>query len=420
MRRTIRTPTLLSTLLVLCALALAGCARPLPQEGLWTGTIALPEERQLPFEMYLDLKGAAPTGYFINGPERTAIPEIYHRGDSLIFVLSEYGAAMQSVWKGGRLSGEFLRFRKDTISMAFEAKPFEASVDTGKVASGAPPPLVGKHRVYFRKDDMADSSTTATFWTRGDSVFGTLIAPDGDLGLLAGKRVGDRLLLSRFTGWQANMLELRQEKGHWWGKFFARSTTPVFFSLEPLISQKKEMPGTVKTTMKNPKKPFVFSGVTITGDTLSQSDDRFKRKALIIDIMGTWCHNCMDAAPLLQKLYSEFKAQGLEVVGLSFELKDDFLTARKNLLLYEERYGITYTLLFCGTTESANVEQRLRSQLNNFFAYPTTIFVDPKGIVQNIHVGFKGPGTGEEYQREVQMIYETVRSLVKGKLASKK
>jgi hypothetical protein len=128
----------------------------------------------------------------------------------------------------------------------------------------------------------------------------------------------------------------------------------------------------------------------------------------------------MDAAPLLQKLYSEFKAQGLEVVGLSFELKDDFLTARKNLLLYEERYGITYTLLFCGTTESSNVEQRLRSQLNNFFAYPTSIFVDPKGIVQNIHVGFKGPGTGEEYQREVQMIHETVRSLVKGKLASKK
>ncbi|MEK6756290.1 MAG: TlpA disulfide reductase family protein [Bacteroidota bacterium] len=415
-----RTSAVLSTAVILFALVLIGCTRSLPQEGLWTGTLALPEERQLPFQMYLDLKGAAPTGYFINGPEHTPIPEIYHRGDSVIFVFSEYGAAMRSVWKSGRLSGKFLRFRKDTTAMALEATPVEATADTGKAVQRAEVPLVGKYQVYFRKDDKTDSSTTATFWVRGDSVFGTFIAPDGDLGLLAGKQSGNELELSRFTGWQANMLALRQERGYWWGKFFARTTTPAFFSLEPLISPPKELPRAQQTTMKNPRTAFTFSGVTITGDTVTQADARFKGKALIIDIMGTWCHNCMDASPLLQRLYNEFKDQGLEVVGLSFELSDDFITARKNLLLYEERYGITYTLLFCGTTESANVESRLRSQLNNFFAYPTTIFVDPKGIVRSIHVGFKGPGTGEEYQREVQKYYEMVGTLVKGKLASKK
>lgn len=172
--------------------------------------------------------------------------------------------------------------------------------------------------------------------------------------------------------------------------------------------------------MKDPKKKFLFSGVRIMGDTLTQADVRFKGKALIVDIMGTWCHNCMDAAPLLEQLHREFKNKGLEVVGLSFELSDDFATARKNLLLYEERYGVTYTLLFCGTTERANVDARLHSQLNNFFAYPTTLFIDPKGLVWDVHVGFKGPGTGEEYQRQVQLFYDSVRKLLKGKLASKK
>jgi len=51
--------------------------------------------------------------------------------------------------------------------------------------------------------------------------------------------------------------------------------------------------------------------------------------------------------------------------------------------------------LFCGSTGDANVELRLRSQLNDFYAYPTTIFVDKNGVVKKIHVGFNGPGTGE-------------------------
>jgi len=410
----------LSAVILLLALILLSCSKPMPEEGTWTGTLALPEARRLPFQMYLDLRSIAPTGHFINGPERTPIPEIYRRGDSLIFVFSEYGAAMRGVWKNGRLSGEFLRFRRDTISMSFAAQPSPEAPDTARAASELLPPLAGKFQVYFRKDDLVDSSTTATFWTRGDSVFGTFIAPDGDLGLLAGKRSAGTLFLSRFTGWQANMLELRHEQGHWRGKYYARTSVPVFFSIEPRTSLLKEAGDARKTTMKDPKKKFLFSGVRIMGDTLTQADVRFKGKALIVDIMGTWCHNCMDAAPLLEQLHREFKNKGLEVVGLSFELSDDFATARKNLLLYEERYGVTYTLLFCGTTERANVDARLHSQLNNFFAYPTTLFIDPKGLVRDVHVGFKGPGTGEEYQRQVQLFYDSVRKLLKGKLASKK
>ena len=410
----------LSTPILLLALMVLGCSKPMPEEGMWTGTLAMPESRLLPFQMYLDLRGIAPTGYFINGPERTPIPEIYRRDDSLIFVFSEYRAAMHGVWKNGQLSGEFLRFRKDTISTSFAAEPAPEAQATATAPSELLPPLAGKFQVYFRKDDLVDSLTTATFWTRGDSVFGTFIATDGDLGLLAGKRSAGTLLLSRFTGWQANMLELRHEQGHWYGKYFARTNAPVFFSIQARTSLPKEAPGAKKTTMKNPKEKFLFSGVRITGDTLTQADARFKGKALIVDIMGTWCHNCMDAAPLLERLYREFKTQGLEVVGLSFELTNDFTAARKNLLLYEERYGITYTLLFCGMTESSNVDARLNAQLNNFFAYPTTLFIDPNGIVQDIHVGFKGPGIGEEYQQQVQLFYDSVRKLLKGKLASKK
>ena len=67
--------------------------------------------------------------------------------------------------------------------------------------------------------------------------------------------------------------------------------------------------------------------------------------------------------------------------------------------------------------DNANVDTRTKSQLNDFFAYPTTLFVDRNGIVQQIHEGFKGPGTGEEYQNEVSLYYDTVQKLLKAKAA---
>ncbi|MBI3788880.1 MAG: TlpA family protein disulfide reductase, partial [Ignavibacteriales bacterium] len=256
-----------------------------------------------------------------------------------------------------------------------------------------------------------DSATSAKFWAKGDSIFGTFVAPDGDYGLMIGKQEGDHVQLNRFTGWQANVLDMKREAGNWSGKYYARTNPPESFTLQPRVTATKEIPGEPKTKMKDLKKPFVFSGVTITGDTLTNLDQRFKGKMLIIDIMGTWCHNCMDEAPLLQKLYKEFNADGLEIIGLSFELKNDPALARKNLMLYQERYGINFPLLFCGTTDEENVKARLRSQVDNFGAYPTTFFVDRKGVVQHIHVGFKGPGTGDEFQQEVQAFYDIVKKM---------
>lgn len=411
---------LVRALLLLSPVFILGCQRqPPPQQALWKGTVALPGQKQLPFLLYLDLKTPSPSGYFLNGSEQIPIPEVYHRGDSVTFIFSEYGAAMHAVWESGRLSGELLRFRKDTVVNRFEATPHTAGEDAAKPKSIPEVPLVGKFQAFLKQANGIDSSSMGTFWSRGDSVFGTIIAPDGDYGLMAGKQTGDTVVLSRFTGWQGQLMEITREQNRWSGTLYYRMPPPVSFTLEPRTSPSAETPASKRTSVKDARKPFAFSGLTVTGDTLTNLAPRFKGKALIIDIMGTWCHNCMDAAPLLQKLYSEFGGQGLEVVGLSFEIGNDLQTARKNLLLYEERYGITFPVLFCGSTKDANVDARLRSQLNNFSAYPTTIFVDRKGVVRYIHEGFKGPGTGEEYQGQVNLYYDIVKSLLKARIAAR-
>ncbi|MGH2567567.1 MAG: TlpA disulfide reductase family protein, partial [Bacteroidota bacterium] len=310
----IRLAALLSFLLFI------GCQQRLPDAALWEGTIELAEGKLLPFRMHLDLTGKHPSGSFLVGNEKTPIPELHRRGDSLLFLFSEYGAAIRAAWDGKLLQGVYLRFRSDTTALNFRAAAEVSSGQTSHAESSTAPP-VGNYQVYLQKADRIDSATVASFWTQGDSIFGTFIAPDGDYGLLAGQRFGNSVQLGRFTGWQAIMLEMNQHFGQWGGKLYSRKDSPQTFILEPRPSLSRESLGERKTAMKNPRSPFVFSGITIQGDTLSHRDPRFAGKALIVDIMGTWCHNCLDEAPLLQQIYDELKHDGLEIVGLSFEIK---------------------------------------------------------------------------------------------------
>ena len=408
-------------LLVFCiVLTLAGCQQaPPPQQALWKGTLELPGQKQLPFLVFLDLKQPAPSGYFLNGSEQTPIPEVYCHGDSLGFVFSEYGAAMRGIWKSGRLAGEFLRFRRDTVINKFEAVPVTPSDQPTQSKTSNEVPLVGKFQAYFSRKEGIDSSSQAVFWAHGDSVYGTVVESSGDLGLMVGKQTGNSVLLTRFTGWQGQIMELTRVQNSWSGTLFYRTPPPVLFTLEPRATLIDELPAAKRPSLKDPRKPFVFSGTTVMGDTLSNLSPQFKGKVLVLDIMGTWCHNCMDAAPLLQKLHSEFGGQGLEIVGLSFELSGDPATARRNLLLFEERYGITFPVLFCGSTAQANIDARLESQLTNFPGYPTTLFVDRNGVVKAIHGGFNGPGTGEYFQAQIDQYYDLVRALLKGRKSNR-
>lgn len=378
----------------------------LPQKSTWRGTAALADGRQLTFHMHLDLRATPPSGSFLVGNEITPIPEIAAAGDSLYFNFSEYGAQMRAKWQDDRLQGVYLRFRHDTTSFAFTAAPITPAQPAPTAPPGVPP--VGSYRVYFEHD----SASTATFWVKGDSIFGTIIEPSGDYGLLAGTQNGKRVQLHRFTGWQAIMIELEQTQGDWIGALYVRAEKPSRFRLKPLRESPAVAQRVPQTFMKNPAAPFHFSGVTLAGDSVTSTEARFQGKALLIDIMGSWCHNCMDAAPLLQQLYSEFHDDGLEVVALAFEIKGDFTAAQKNLGMFQRRYGLTFPILFCGSTAEANVQARLKSQIEGFRGYPTTIFVGRDGRVRSIHVGFHGPGTGEKFQQQIDEYYEMVKELL--------
>ena len=402
-----------SRILLLPLLLVLGCGKPIPNDSVWNGTMTLADQKKLPIRMSMNLGSQPPTGSFIVGDEHTPIPEIQVAGDSIIVHISEYQAALRGVWDGEQWVGSFFRYRKDTLLLPFAARPGE--LPAGQPRESTPSTairLTGSFRVYYHDSDGIDSTSSAKFWTRGDSVFGTFIDPSGDHGLMAGIQRGDSAWLGRFIGWQANLIELYFEEGSWKGKYYARQFPPDVFTLVPRPGAEKEQLDKRRTRLKNPAKPFRFEGLTIDGDTVRNSDARFQGKAVIVDIMGTWCHNCLDEAPILQRLYEEFNDDGLEIVGLSFEVTEDPALGRSNLAIYRKRHGLTFPLLYAGSLEQKHVDESLHSQLEDFFAYPTTLFIDRKGRVRDIHWGFKGPGTGEDYQREVERFYQFVKEIL--------
>jgi thiol-disulfide isomerase/thioredoxin len=394
---------LLRMLFLFGLVALASCQpapRPLPERTTWHGILHLPETT-ISFRLELDLSGAKPQGSFIVGDEKTPIPEISRDGDALTFSFSEYGAEMRATWDGGQLKGDYLRHRASgTKSFIFSASPDGPPSQSRSVAAPT-----GTFQVVFEGQAPEETATVASIWKEGPSAYyGTFIAPDGDYGLLEGVPTPQGIQFGRFTGWQAIAIDLKLDGGNWSGTFHAaHNDKPKPFTLqmgEWSAAEGKE------AAMKKAKNPFAFECTALTGETVRHTDDRFKGKALAVDIMGTWCHNCMDESPVLQELYTQYGKDGFEVVGLSFEIKDDVELGKKNLTLFKGRYGLTYPLLYCGSTDDANVDKRLKNQLDNFFAYPTTLFIDKKGKVQSIHSGFQGPGTGDRYPLQVKKLHE--------------
>jgi thiol-disulfide isomerase/thioredoxin len=390
--------------LALIALLCAGCrqVQAVPDKSFWAGTVELASGVSLPFQMNLDLSSPKPSGYFLVGDEQAPIPEIERDGNHINIKFSEYGAEMRGVWNGRKWAGDYLRIRSTgTKSFKFTASPQPAAAMPVHVDL----PPVGNYQV--------DEKTVAKLWTKDGALFGTFIATDGDYGLLEGRPAGRGIQLNRFTGWQAIAIVLDPGSGGGLsGRLYAAANEkPQDLVLRTRTDLSLEPPASQQTAMKNPRADFVFSGVSPSGETIRNTDQRFKGKAMIVDIMGTWCHNCLDEAPVLEKLQQQYGKDGLEIVGLSFEVSEDPALARKNLELFRDRFGLTYTLLFCGSLDDDNVKKQIHSQLDHFFAYPTTIFIDKSHKVQFVHSGFKGPATGEEFQTQKNEFQDLVRKL---------
>src|ERR1700754_4780380 len=156
-------------------------------------------------------------------------------------------------------------------------------------------------------------------------------------------------------------------------------------------------------TKWNKDVPFTFSFKDINGNMVSLSEPRFKGKVVLIQIMGSWCPNCMDETRFLSGFYNDYHNKGVEVVALAYERSTDFLRSQASVRTFQQRFDVKYPMLITGAAVGdPDRAAKTLPQLESIVNFPTTIFVGKSGHIEKIHTGFSGPGTGRHYDDQKQ------------------
>ena len=401
-------------------LALAACDSPSEtttvKNGTWRATLTR-DGHELPFLLEIEANpdGKTYTAYALNGPERFKMDTAYVENDSLHIPMYLYDSELIGKLGQDRLTGVW---RESRPGQAVGELPFEAVYGEeyrffkqGVMASGVS--VGGKWAVTFRSDDGADSyEAVGVFAQKGPDLTGTFLTPTGDYRYLAGNVKGDSLYLSCFDGTHVFLFTAAlQSDGTLNGDAFYGLTDYETWTARPDPNAKLPDANTL-TYLRPGYGSFDFQFPDADGNMVSLQDPAFKDKVVVVQILGSWCPNCMDETRFLAPWYEENRKRGVEIVGLAFERSGKLEDSAPKLRKMAQRYDVKYPLLLAGTSDKDSAATAL-PMLNHIMSFPTTILLDKNHKVRNIHTGFSGPGTGKYYDEFVAEFNRMVDGMVK-------
>lgn len=348
-----------------------------------------------------------------NGEERIKVTDITIDGNQLSIKMPVFDSEFKLTNKLNQWEGQWHNYAKEDYQIPFTATkdetlrfPTIAHVDT--------PVTLIPHRweVMFSPETEDAYPAIGLFQTDIDgNASGTFLTETGDYRYLAGNFNGKALSLSCFDGAHAFLFKADLQadgslKGNFWsGKHWE----------EPWMAQPNdsfELTAMDELTyLKEGYETLAFTFKDESGEDVSLTDERFQNKVTIVQIMGTWCPNCMDETRMLVDFYEKYHDQGLEIIALDYEIKDDFEHFKKCVARTRKDLNITYPILFGGYANKKDAGESL-PMLNHIMSYPTSVFIDRAGKVRAIHTGFSGPGTGVIYDQQVQKTIMLIEELL--------
>ena len=395
-------------------------AAPMLKSGTWRGVLQLNDSMQLPFNFEAEILKSGTRITFINAEERILTKEVKLLGDSVFIKMPVYDSEFRCKILGDSLVGNwFNRARKEKNIIPFKAYhnvasrfitppnkelPVNISVDRN---------FSGHWEVTFSPGTANSYKAIGQFTQqRNGAVYGTFLTETGDYRYLEGNANFIWLRMSHFNGAFAFLFTAVSKGDSLIGNFWSGA-----HGHEKWVAVKnpdfKLRSADSLTFLKPGYEKIDFTFPDTEGKNVSLSDERFKNKVVIIQIMGSWCPNCMDETAYLAELHKKYRSQGLEVVALSFERAQDIAKADENVKRVKKHYKAEYTFLVTGIAGKAAAASEALPMLNRVMAFPTTIYIDRSGKVRKIHTGFSGPGTGENYTKLTEETDKFVRSLLK-------
>jgi thiol-disulfide isomerase/thioredoxin len=401
------------TIFVLSSLAMV--PRKL-REGVYRGVLYLDEKQnaELPFNFEVVYKGKRPLIVIRNGDEKIVVDEINIRGDSVTFKMPVFDTEFKLLYVKDGFEGVWINnYRTSENRLRFKAVFGEEK--RFLFEPGPPDPVFeGKWEVIFSPGKNDSSKAIGVFHhvEQTDQLTGTFLTETGDYRFLEGVKNGNNLFLSAFDGSHAYLFTADFKDGMIKnGKFYSGAHWVEEWEGKRNESFQLRKADEI-TTVKDPSRSVEFSFPDTEGKMVSLEDKRFHNRPVIVQVMGTWCPNCMDESRYLGELYRKYNPEGLEIVALAFEKTNDQAKAIQQVTRVKNRLRMEYPVLITLQT-GKNKASEIFSNLNSISAFPTTLFLDRAHKVIKVHTGFSGPATGEEYEKFKNETEGIIQNLLK-------
>jgi len=382
--------------------------------GEWQGKLLREDGNHIVFNFEVKQVNDSLIWLIKNGEEQIEVTDILLNGDSILVHMPVFESSFKLVKEGNnKLKGTWTK----AGSTGFNDMPFEAVAGTDKrftTKQNANRNISGKWAVTFFRADGSPRPAIAEFVQKDNELSGTFIAPSGDYRYLQGVVDGDSLMLSTFDGSHAYFFKahINSDSSISNGFYYSGAT-----SIEPWEAVKNDtvsLPDAGAMFMKEGEEKLNFSFPDLNGKQVSIQDARFKDKVVIVQIMGSWCPNCMDETAFLSSFYKKYKDRGVEIVSLAYEYYEDFNLAVNSIKKFQKKFDVQYPMLVTGVTVSDTLRtEKTLPQLTKIKYFPTSIFIGKNGKVAKIHAGFEGPGTGKRHEALKKEFEETVEGLLK-------
>jgi thiol-disulfide isomerase/thioredoxin len=389
---------------------------PKLKQSIYRAVVYRPDSNEIIFNLKPKTEKGKTVLYVINDTERLRITDVKQKGDSLFFSMPVFESSfLTKINKDGSLQGTWVKgTSREPQQWPFKAIPGK-SYRFPLTDGNAKKNISGKWAVTFINSVNGKVlKAIALFKQQKNKLTGSFLTPSGDYRYLDGVVTGDSLKLSTFDGSHAYYFtaKIDNENQISGGRYFAgyaglQTWTAVKDDKAPLPEQ--DAPASLK-----PGETGLNFAFNDSDDKLvSIKDERFSDKVVIVQIMGSWCPNCMDETKFLSEYYRKNKNRGIEIVALAYEYSTDLQRSKASLRKFQQRFHVEYPMLITGVTSGD--EQRTEKtlpQLTPIRSFPTTIFIDKKGNVRKIEPVFYGPGTGDYYQEFLKEFNKTVDGLL--------
>jgi len=392
-------------------------ASPKLKAGLWTGSLFLDTSVSMYFKF--DVAQQTDGSYqltVINSDEKIVLTDLVMKNDSLHarfpFFNSEF------VWKVSKkgLHGYWQNFQKGNnyrIPCSITYGDFYHPLHF--LSTFYPPSSIqGKWSATFDPGTTDAYPAVGVFKQDGQWISGTFLTETGDYRFLEGVVLRDSMVLSCLDGTHAWMFTGRIHgdtiRGHFYsGKHWKGEWMAV-------RNENATLPDADTRTKVELNEPFRLTIKDVSAGApygeFNFPSEEYKNKVTIIQIMGSWCPNCLDETRYFLSLYDKYHAQGLEIIAVAYETGKDPVVHLERIKQLQKRLNIPYLIVGGGTSSKALASEHF-SMLSDIISFPTAVFIGRDGQVKKVHTGFSGPGTGDYYTTYTQETEAFIQELLR-------